>query len=74
MVHPYLRSGTGSADEVVARVTGLLERLHAIVVGPGLGRDPLMQECARRILEEAKRKEMPVVVDAVSWVVCVCWG
>lgn len=44
----------------------MLDRLHAIVIGPGLGRDKLMQESARGILEEAKKRGMGVVLDAVS--------
>jgi ATP-dependent NAD(P)H-hydrate dehydratase len=71
MVHPYMRqtqhrdAGAANADQVVVRVAGMLDRLHAIVVGPGLGRDELMQESAGRIISEAKKREMPIVVDAV---------
>lgn len=81
MVHPYLRqqqldsdSDAGShsgpaaaaaAEKVVDRVAPLLNRLHAIVVGPGLGRDPLMQASAAGIIARARLRRMPIVVDAV---------
>jgi ATP-dependent NAD(P)H-hydrate dehydratase len=71
MVHPYMRqsqhrdAGASNSDQVTARVSGLLDRLHAIVVGPGLGRDELMQESAGKIISEAKKRGMPIVIDAV---------
>ena len=47
------------------RITPMLDRLHAIVIGPGLGRDIMMQETAGRVIAEARKRGMPVVVDAV---------
>ncbi|KAJ2901371.1 YjeF domain containing protein [Zalerion maritima] len=44
--------------------TTMLPRLHVLVIGPGLGRDPLMQETAARVIEAAKRKKIPVIMDA----------
>lgn len=66
MVHPYMRQGegTGDAAPVIARVAALLGRLHALVVGPGLGRDTLMQESARGVIVEARQRGLPVVIDA----------
>jgi len=70
MVHPYMRqshhtdAGTQNAKEVFARVGELLDRLHSIVIGPGLGRDKLMQETAGLIIAAAKEKNMPMVIDA----------
>jgi len=54
-----------SAEEISQKTIDLLERLHAIVVGPGLGRDNLMQDTAAKIIEAAKARNMPMVVDAV---------
>jgi ATP-dependent NAD(P)H-hydrate dehydratase len=74
MVHPYLRQShhvdadAHTADHVVARIASLLDRLHAIVIGPGLGRDSLMQESAGKVVEEAKKRKLPMVIDAV----CFC--
>lgn len=72
MVHPYMRQshhrekGMETAEEISVGIINMLDRLHAIVIGPGLGRDPLMLETAARVIEEAKKKAMPFVVDAVS--------
>ena len=79
MVHPLMeQSPTASstpstpsssvsiqATNVADRIrTTILPRVHVLVVGPGLGRDPLMQETAARVIEAAKRKRIPVVIDA----------
>ncbi|KAL7274927.1 hypothetical protein RUND412_002149 [Rhizina undulata] len=70
MVHPYMRQ-TSHIDEeahtpeqIVSRIAALLDRLHAIVIGPGLGRDALMQETAGKVILEAKKRGMPLVLDA----------
>src|SRR5262249_35519946 len=71
MVHPYIRQSNncrevlGNADTVAARVATLLDRLHGIVIGPGLGRDELMQESAWKIIIEARKRKLPIVIDAV---------
>lgn len=69
MVHPYMRQeknlGKGETiDSVSEQVIGMLDRLHVIVVGPGLGRDPAMQETCARVLEEARKKNISFVLDA----------
>jgi NAD(P)H-hydrate repair Nnr-like enzyme with NAD(P)H-hydrate dehydratase domain len=72
MVHPYMRqsnqaySDVQNSGDVIKRILEMMDRLHAIVIGPGLGRDKLMQESARGILEEAKKRGMGVVLDAVG--------
>lgn len=71
MVHPYMRqshhaqAGMQSAEQISQKTIAMLDRLHAIVVGPGLGRDSLMLETAGKIIEAAKKRGMPIVVDAV---------
>ena len=42
----------------------MLDRLHVIVVGPGLGRDELMQSTARRVILAARERGIGVVIDA----------
>lgn len=42
----------------------MLPRLHVLVVGPGLGRDPLMQATVAKVIRAAREKDMPVVLDA----------
>ncbi|KAI9869060.1 MAG: hypothetical protein M1813_002883 [Trichoglossum hirsutum] len=69
MVHPYMRQSTHATaaetiDEISKNVIGMLDRLHAIVIGPGLGRDRLMQETCARLIKEARRRDMPFILDA----------
>lgn len=42
----------------------MLGRLHVLVVGPGLGRDPLMHKTLAKVLAAARERKMPVVMDA----------
>jgi ATP-dependent NAD(P)H-hydrate dehydratase len=42
----------------------MLDRLHVLVIGPGLGRDPLMQDTCARVIRAARDKGMPMVLDA----------
>lgn len=74
MVHPLLRqSPPPQADakghdtdpeRIAATIVEMLPRLHVLVVGPGLGRDPLMQATVSRVIRAARQKNMPVVLDA----------
>ena len=51
-------------EQVAAPIIDLLPRLHVLVIGPGLGRDPLMHETIVHIIEAAKKRNMPFVLDA----------
>lgn len=53
-----------SIDSVSDSVIAMLERLHVLVVGPGLGRDPAMQETCARVLKEARKQSVAFVLDA----------
>ncbi|KAK3990346.1 Ribokinase-like protein [Cladorrhinum sp. PSN332] len=76
MVHPLMRSSPSpssslpSADadanpsQIANRIIPLLDRLHALVIGPGLGRDPLMQDTCAAVIRAAREKNMPMVLDA----------
>ncbi|KAK9769754.1 putative ATP-dependent (S)-NAD(P)H-hydrate dehydratase [Seiridium cardinale] len=77
MVHPLMRqspppnSGKLPAsdtdpEEISKDIIDMLSRLHVLVVGPGLGRDPLMHQTLAKVLAEARKKKMPVVMDADS--------
>jgi len=50
-------------DKVLADVGKWLERFDCIVIGPGLGRDPLLLECVAEVIKEAKSKSIPLVID-----------
>ncbi|KAK1958857.1 carbohydrate kinase [Colletotrichum sublineola] len=78
MVHPLMRqtpsdaapSGSRDANRVedAGTVAGpiieMLARLHVLVIGPGLGRDPLMQETVARVIRAARERSLPLVLDA----------
>ncbi|KAL1874732.1 hypothetical protein VTK73DRAFT_260 [Phialemonium thermophilum] len=73
MVHPLMRSTntstpSGGADQdpdrIAQGVIAMLPRLHVLVVGPGLGRDPLMHDVCVRVIRAARERGMPVVLDA----------
>lgn len=42
----------------------MLPRLHVLVIGPGLGRDPLMQATVSRVIRKARERGTPLVLDA----------
>lgn len=69
MVHPYMRQGkhataTESAQVIARPIIEMLPRLHVLVIGPGLGRDPLMHDTCALVMQAAREKGMPVVLDA----------
>lgn len=80
MVHPLMRQSpshptpptAGNApsshdtdpEEISSKIIDMLGRLHVLVVGPGLGRDPLMQQTVAKVLAAARKQKMPVVMDA----------
>ncbi|RBA15266.1 hypothetical protein FPRO05_12746 [Fusarium proliferatum] len=53
-----------NADHIVAQIKDLLPRLHVLVIGPGLGRDPLMHATVARVIRAAREQELPIVLDA----------
>jgi ATP-dependent NAD(P)H-hydrate dehydratase len=63
IVHGILKYGR-DPKEIKQEIDGLCDRLHALVVGPGLGRDEHMQSCARISIESAKAKKLWLVIDA----------
>ncbi|KAH0526363.1 hypothetical protein TsFJ059_009692 [Trichoderma semiorbis] len=74
MVHPLMRQSPpqnkssededSNPDHVARKIIDMLGRLHVLVVGPGLGRDPLMQATVARVIRAAREANMPVVLDA----------
>lgn len=50
-------------EKVLADVGKWLERFDCIVIGPGLGRDSILLESVAGIIEEAKSKSIPLVLD-----------
>ncbi|EER38971.1 YjeF domain-containing protein [Histoplasma capsulatum H143] len=76
MVHPILQSSNTvssfsnsplphpHARALAEPVLSFLSRLHVLVIGPGLGRDPVTQEIVIEIIKEARAREIPIVLDA----------
>ena len=51
-------------ESVRSELSSLLQRLHVLVVGPGLGREDYMQEYARIAVSLAREQKMYLVLDA----------
>lgn len=77
IVHPYLSESTdfkevgGLTDarravlveEAASEVESWFSRLDCLVVGPGLGRDPLLLDTAKAVIQKARRNGLPLVLD-----------
>ncbi|KFA66319.1 hypothetical protein S40285_01882 [Stachybotrys chlorohalonatus IBT 40285] len=78
MVHPLMRQSPPASlkkslspddpdtdpEKIAANIIDMLPRLHVLVIGPGLGRDPLMQDTVARVIRAARERKLPVVLDA----------
>lgn len=53
-----------SAEHIASQIQDLLPRLHVLVIGPGLGRDPLMHETVSLVIRAARDHGIPLVLDA----------
>lgn len=42
----------------------MMDKLHALVIGPGLGRCPLVLEATSRIIQQSQKYKVPLVLDA----------
>ncbi|XP_060574366.1 ATP-dependent (S)-NAD(P)H-hydrate dehydratase-like isoform X2 [Ruditapes philippinarum] len=59
IVHPMLEK-----SDCPAEVSQWLLRLHSLVIGPGLGRMDFVLDNTRNIIEQAKERNLPLVIDA----------
>lgn len=51
--------------DMVEQVCDMMDKMHSLVVGPGLGRCPLVLEATARIIQQAQSKyKLPLVMDA----------
>lgn len=53
-----------SPGDVKPELNSLLSRLHVLIIGPGLGREPYMQNFAKLALSLAREQGMFLVLDA----------
>lgn len=63
MVHA-VEPGSRLTPMGVPGIVEWMDRATAVLVGPGLGSDPLTREAAAQVLAEAARRGLPMVVDA----------
>ncbi|KAF9006096.1 H-hydrate dehydratase [Cyathus striatus] len=63
IVHPMLREDL-PIEKVKPELESLLSRLHVLIVGPGLGREPYMQSFAKTAISIARDNGMYLVLDA----------
>ncbi|XP_055371955.1 ATP-dependent (S)-NAD(P)H-hydrate dehydratase [Condylostylus longicornis] len=59
IVHPLLDS-----ENALDQIEPWLERLHVLVVGPGLGRDRNVMQTVAQIIRFARKASKPLVIDA----------
>ena len=52
-------------ERMVEEVCSIMDKMHVLVLGPGLGRSPLVLEATARIIQRAQSgHQLPVVIDA----------
>lgn len=61
IVHPLL---SGKSAESCDAIAAWLPRMHAIVVGPGLGRDVPILRTVKAVISVARKQQKSVVIDA----------
>ncbi|XP_076447060.1 ATP-dependent (S)-NAD(P)H-hydrate dehydratase-like isoform X2 [Babylonia areolata] len=59
IVHPIL-----DRENAVSEFEKWLPRLHTLVIGPGLGRDPDILKTVSTVINSARSRSIPLVVDA----------
>ncbi|CAD6568455.1 MAG: hypothetical protein CYPHOPRED_002567 [Cyphobasidiales sp. Tagirdzhanova-0007] len=63
IVHRVIGEDTPS-DKMRELLDGIIQRLHIIVVGPGLGREHYMQSAAKTAIALARQHDQYIVIDA----------
>lgn len=59
IVHPLL-----DEPNAIDNISPWLERLHVIVIGPGLGRDKITFEVVEQLMNVIREKQIPLIIDA----------
>ena len=59
IVHPLL-----DEPNAIESITPWLDRLHVILIGPGLGRDKIIFEVVEQLIHVIREKQLPLVIDA----------
>ncbi|KAJ2791170.1 hypothetical protein GGI18_001325 [Coemansia linderi] len=67
IVNPYLRSTANVPHTgIEERIAPLLDKLHAVSMGSGLGNDPALHKTVRWAIQAARERGLPLVLDADS--------
>lgn len=69
IVFPLMRQAVHAKKEetkesIAESIYPLFERMHSVVIGPGLGRETLMQETAALLIKKLRELNKPLVIDA----------
>jgi len=59
-----ITSKENEVRNMVKSVTDSLDRMHSLIIGPGLGRDPGVLDATAEIIKEARKKGVSLVLDA----------
>ena len=51
-------------NEMVHKVTSSFPRIHALIIGPGLGRCPMVLQATAQIIQSAMQEHINIVIDA----------
>ncbi|KAL4807176.1 Ribokinase-like protein [Aspergillus unguis] len=55
---------SSAATSLASPILNMLSRLHALVIGPGLGRDEVTLKVVTEVMKEARSRSIPFVLDA----------
>ena len=61
----YDKETNEMVEQMVEEVCSMMDKMHVLVLGPGLGRSPLVLEATARIIQRAQSQyHLPLVIDA----------
>jgi len=69
----FIRSAKLPVRQVLDSITPWFPRLHALVVGPGMGRDPAILAVVKELILTGKQQNKNLVIDAVRAILTSCW-
>lgn len=63
IVHPGVEERRVTPDDL-ARIEPILAKVDAVLIGPGLGLEPVVRRVTRGLIERVCRRRIPLVLDA----------
>lgn len=64
IVHPYLPTHSEDVAQAIEAIKVWIDRFDSMLVGPGLGREVQILDCAAAIIAACREKAKPLVIDA----------